>query len=96
MAKIATIHDTKLIHDKITHILTSLPSENLNVLKHLVNFLIEISKYSTKTMMGSHNLALMFGPNIVRQHKSDLNNNVFSTGNDFLEILMEHKDQYFA
>lgn len=53
-------------------LLHMLPPENVAVLKRLLPFLKQLSQHSEKNKMTTANLALMFGPSILRPKDGDI------------------------
>ncbi|KAL7716566.1 RhoGAP domain containing protein [Entamoeba marina] len=56
--------DKNLTISKLQNVLVDLPPIYFSVLKSLIGFLVEVSQCSVINKMNSHNLALIFGPNI--------------------------------
>jgi hypothetical protein len=83
--------------EKAKLLLSKIPRTNYNVLKFITKFLKDISAYAEDTMMGAHNLALMFAPNLVRPPKNKADpGSAFLTAHEFVENLMEDYTELFA
>ena len=52
--------------DKLTQLITKIPTEHKRVLVYLLNFLKRVSTHAEVSLMTVQNLALVFGPNILR------------------------------
>lgn len=50
----------------IQHVISLLPELNYRTLKYLVEHLARIAQYEEVNKMGPQNLAIVFGPNILR------------------------------
>ncbi len=81
---------------RIQEILSMVPKSNYNVLRFIIRFLKEMSGLSDKTMMGAHNLALMFAPNLARPGKVKTDATLgISTAHEFVEELIAKYDRIF-
>lgn len=65
------LYDSLLRGQDITGLLRTLPVNHLGLLQHLVRHLNKVSQYAGQTHMGSDNLAIVFGPTIMRRPDSD-------------------------
>ncbi|XP_057313070.1 rho GTPase-activating protein 24-like [Hydractinia symbiolongicarpus] len=63
--------DNKAAISKFRNLLKIIPKEHLNLLKYLSRFLFELQTYEKTTKMTIVNLALVFGPNILRPQGDD-------------------------
>ena len=61
-------NETNYIKDT-SYLIKDMPTDNQRVLKYLLSFLQDLSKYSKYTKMTSSNLALVLVPNVVRPEK---------------------------
>jgi hypothetical protein len=49
------------------HLIKSLPQNNQNLLRYLVSFLVKINEASAYNKMPIHNIATVFGPNLLKK-----------------------------
>lgn len=70
----------------LQRVILLLEPERLRILEILILFLRELAKYSDKTLMNSHNLAIVFAPNILRSG-SDNPGQVITDAKATLEIV---------
>eukprot|EP01129_Flabellula_baltica_P009941 TRINITY_DN4144_c0_g1_i2.p1 TRINITY_DN4144_c0_g1~~TRINITY_DN4144_c0_g1_i2.p1 ORF type:complete len:544 (-),score=87.32 TRINITY_DN4144_c0_g1_i2:5-1636(-) len=57
--------------ERISELFYDIPTPHFNSLKYLIQFLHELSSYSATTLMEANNLAIVFGPNILRRTGSE-------------------------
>uniref|UniRef100_A0A8C4WU77 Si:ch211-247j9.1 n=1 Tax=Eptatretus burgeri TaxID=7764 RepID=A0A8C4WU77_EPTBU len=56
---------------ELTSLVTRLPSDSFFLLKYICSFLDEVQSHSSVNKMSAHNLATVFGPNILRPNAQD-------------------------
>ncbi|KAJ5071318.1 rho/rac/cdc gtpase-activating protein [Anaeramoeba ignava] len=59
--------DQKKVNESLHNCINLLEPENRETLKALIEFLTEIPKYSQENKMGIRNVAVVFGPNLIRR-----------------------------
>ncbi|XP_045596960.1 rho GTPase-activating protein 1 isoform X3 [Procambarus clarkii] len=77
-------------------ILEKLPEDNYLVLKFLVNFLSKVMDRSDLNKMTASNLAVVFGPNLVRPRGGQMSLNAIAPINLFVEVMLTYPHQIFA
>lgn len=65
------LYDLLLRSQDLTGLLRTLPVNHLGLLQHLIRHLNKVSQYASQTHMGPDNLAIVFGPTIMRRPDSD-------------------------
>ncbi|CAH0382781.1 unnamed protein product [Bemisia tabaci] len=86
--------DERPRHVKIL-ILEKLPEDNYQVLKYLVQFLAKVMDRCDLNKMTSSNLAVVFGPNLVRSQNEQLNLSAIGPINMFTDFVLVNQDQIF-
>lgn len=71
-------------------LLSSLPTTNYTILKYLLEFLVEIAKYSESNLMHYSNLGVVFGPSLIRPPIPDTFTLMNSTNSKIIELFVEH------
>eukprot|EP01129_Flabellula_baltica_P009977 TRINITY_DN4161_c0_g1_i1.p1 TRINITY_DN4161_c0_g1~~TRINITY_DN4161_c0_g1_i1.p1 ORF type:complete len:1000 (+),score=204.15 TRINITY_DN4161_c0_g1_i1:24-3002(+) len=79
---------------KIRESMHNLPEQNYAVLTYLITFLKEVITHSEENKMGLDNIAMVFGPSILRTVNDDLIS--ISCGNDFTRLLINSFDSIFT
>lgn len=83
--------------DKISEVISTLPRENILTLRCLMEFLSKVASHEEENMMGPSNLAIVFGPTILRSIKE---NNTESIRTEpvivVCQTMIEHCDKIFA
>lgn len=77
-------------------ILEKLPEDNYLVLKFLTNFLAKVMDRSDLNKMTASNLAVVFGPNLVRPRGGQMSLNAIAPINLFVEVMLSYHHQIFA
>ncbi|KAK8392258.1 hypothetical protein O3P69_017684 [Scylla paramamosain] len=77
-------------------VLEKLPEDNYLVLKFLVNFLSKVMDRSDLNKMTASNLAVVFGPNLVRPRGGQMSLNAIAPINLFVEVMLSHHHQIFV
>ncbi|KAK3600400.1 hypothetical protein CHS0354_026630 [Potamilus streckersoni] len=72
-----------------------LPEDNYQVLKYIIDFLVEVAAHSEKNRMTSANLAIVFGPNLIWP-KGQASLSAMNHLNTFAHILIDHFDELFT
>ncbi|KYQ96710.1 RhoGAP domain-containing protein [Tieghemostelium lacteum] len=67
--------------EQLKQLLKQIPLPNQTLIQELSKFLIKVTEYSSKNMMHSYNLGLMFGPNVMRPPED----NEFNTMSSMLD-----------
>lgn len=62
--------------DKISEIVATLPRENILTLRCLMTFLAKVASHEEENMMGPSNLAIVFGPTILRSLKEGTSDSI--------------------
>lgn len=80
----------------VQSVVQKLPKHNLQVLKHLMDFLTLVAAHSATNKMDSSNLAVVFGPNLI--WSQDQEASLFAMGhiNTFIKIMIDNHEQLFA
>eukprot|EP01103_Thecamoeba_quadrilineata_P015623 TRINITY_DN4996_c0_g1_i1.p1 TRINITY_DN4996_c0_g1~~TRINITY_DN4996_c0_g1_i1.p1 ORF type:complete len:467 (-),score=100.35 TRINITY_DN4996_c0_g1_i1:40-1440(-) len=81
---------------EIQSLLTRMPEANQNVTKYLCKFLKDLSIHWEKTKMATSNLALVFGPNLLRSKEVTAGSLFGMDGSKLVEILLLHYDAFFG
>ncbi|XP_077595997.1 rho GTPase-activating protein 24-like [Stigmatopora nigra] len=79
--------------DELRNLLQELPVANFNLLKFICHFLNEVQSHSKGNKMSCHNLAMVFGPNILRAKAEDQQGIMGGAGLVqalMLELIKEH------
>eukprot|EP01103_Thecamoeba_quadrilineata_P016362 TRINITY_DN5447_c0_g1_i1.p1 TRINITY_DN5447_c0_g1~~TRINITY_DN5447_c0_g1_i1.p1 ORF type:complete len:449 (+),score=90.97 TRINITY_DN5447_c0_g1_i1:21-1367(+) len=94
-----TPSDYKLIEnvpvDPLKNLLHRLPDANLQTAKFLLKFLKKLSLNREQTKMATSNLALVFGPNLLRSKESTGDGGFVGGGSKLVEICLLHYDHLF-
>ncbi|KAG7174883.1 Rho GTPase-activating protein 1-like [Homarus americanus] len=77
-------------------ILEKLPEDNYLVLKFIVNFLSKVMDRSDLNKMTASNLAVVFGPNLVRPRGGQMSLNAIAPINLFVEVMLSSHHQIFV
>ncbi|KAK3855669.1 hypothetical protein Pcinc_037946 [Petrolisthes cinctipes] len=77
-------------------VLERLPEDNYLVLKFIVNFLSKVMDRSDLNKMTASNLAVVFGPNLVRPRGGHMSLNAIAPINLFVELMLQHHHQIFV
>ena len=87
-------YDSRLL--SIKHGVQSLPAQNLIVLKDLIRHLVNVASECEKNKMEPSNLAIVFGPTLMRAKEETLNS-VLNTGiqNRVIENLIIQSEWIF-
>merc|ERR1712110_671422 len=83
----------KFIKDSLK---SKLPEQNFLVLKYLVNFLSMVNDSSCLNKMTFSNLAVVFGPNLIRSRDEMATLSRIGAINFYTEYLFSHADDVFA
>jgi len=85
-------HEKSALHLK--RMLRELPEQNFVTLRYLVEHLVRISKHQSSNKMDAHNLAMMFGPSLVRPIEESMMNMVKDIDDQsaVIERLILHSD----
>lgn len=77
--------------------LTTLPKPNYTLLMYLCRFLFEVQEHSEENKMGVRNLAMVFGPNILRSGSEDPQVMMESTNlvTELISILIRKHELFF-
>lgn len=77
--------------------LTTLPKPNYTLLMYLCRFLFEVQEHSQENKMGVRNLAMVFGPNILRSGSEDPQVMMESTNlvTELISILIRKHELFF-
>uniref|UniRef100_A0A0V0GA13 Putative cdc42 rho gtpase-activating protein n=1 Tax=Triatoma dimidiata TaxID=72491 RepID=A0A0V0GA13_TRIDM len=86
--------DERPRHVKIL-ILEKLPEDNYKVLKYIVQFLSKVMDRCDLNKMTSSNLAVVFGPNLIRSPTGQLSLSEISPINMFTDFVLVNQDQIF-
>lgn len=81
---------------ELQSLLKKLPQGHYTTVQYLINYLKELSKFNEKTKMASSNLALVFGPNLLRSKEVTAESLFGMNGSKLAEILIVHYDIIFA
>lgn len=76
-------------------ILEKLPLDNYHLLKYLIQFLSKVMDRCDLNKMTSSNLAVVFGPNLVRSPNSQLSLAAIGPINAFTDFVLVNHDQIF-
>jgi len=82
--------------DELKGNLSRLPAENYRLLRYLIRFLRELSKSVDTTKMASSNLALVFGPNLLRSKETTAESLFGMNSSKLIEVLILHFDSIFS
>ncbi|XP_017769755.1 PREDICTED: rho GTPase-activating protein 21-like, partial [Nicrophorus vespilloides] len=84
--------------NEIRRLVKSLPPHNYNTLRHLIMHLKRVAEHSDSNKMEVKNLAIVFGPTIVRTCSNDMEAMVTDMTNQckIVESLLTHADWFFA
>jgi hypothetical protein len=93
--------DASLQVKKIRDVLRTIPAANFELLKYIVEFLGDVSE-SKATRMDARNLAVVFGPVLLRQSEEFILGNQTSnliaetsTINNIIETVIVHRKEIF-
>eukprot|EP01103_Thecamoeba_quadrilineata_P006601 TRINITY_DN16329_c0_g1_i1.p1 TRINITY_DN16329_c0_g1~~TRINITY_DN16329_c0_g1_i1.p1 ORF type:complete len:493 (-),score=129.74 TRINITY_DN16329_c0_g1_i1:47-1459(-) len=96
---VESIYDHKKLNNvpvkEIQGLLKRMPEANQNVTKYMMRFLKDLSVHFVKTKMASSNLALVFGPNLLRSLEPTAQSLFGMNGSKLVEILILHYDSFF-
>jgi len=81
---------------ELQHLIALLPPANRNLTRFLMHFLRELSKHQESTKMASSNLALVFGPNILRSKEMSAESLFGMNSSKLVEIFILHFDTIFG
>lgn len=83
--------------NKIRQVLQFIPKPNLVLLKYMIDFLYRVSSFHEVNMMSPANLAIVFGPNILRPIGFDVNVMIEDSGyaNEAVTFMINHYDSLF-
>eukprot|EP01101_Sappina_pedata_P011171 TRINITY_DN7302_c0_g1_i1.p1 TRINITY_DN7302_c0_g1~~TRINITY_DN7302_c0_g1_i1.p1 ORF type:complete len:408 (+),score=101.18 TRINITY_DN7302_c0_g1_i1:148-1371(+) len=81
---------------EIQKYLQRMPKTNRALTKYLMRFLKDFSQHVEKTKMASNNLALVFGPNLLRSKEPTAESLFGMNGSKLVEIMIVHYDAIFA
>lgn len=74
-----------------------LPIENYELFKYLNEFLVKVEECKDLNKMTSLNLAIVFGPNLVRAKHDQMSMQEVGPINAFIDfVLQNHRDIYFV
>eukprot|EP01096_Ripella_sp_DP13-Kostka_P009843 TRINITY_DN3795_c0_g2_i1.p1 TRINITY_DN3795_c0_g2~~TRINITY_DN3795_c0_g2_i1.p1 ORF type:complete len:790 (-),score=430.49 TRINITY_DN3795_c0_g2_i1:21-2390(-) len=79
------------------HLIKSLPSWNQNLLGVLVTFLVKVNRFNAVNKMPIHNLATVFGPNILKKKGANMFEMVEDTPqiNNIVGLLITNEEYFF-
>lgn len=72
-----------------------LPHDNYQVLKFIMDLLVEVAAHSDKNRMTTQNLAIVFGPNLIWP-KGQATISTMAYCNSFCLLLLDHYDELFT
>lgn len=72
-----------------------LPHDNYQVLKYILDLLVEVAAHSEKNRMTTQNLAIVFGPNLIWP-KGQATLSSMGYCNNFTLLLLDHYDELFT
>eukprot|EP00727_Mastigamoeba_balamuthi_P012825 m51a1_g8165 putative domain-containing protein (712) ;mRNA; r:83327-86473 len=76
---------------RLVNIVQALPLTNQTLLKFLITFLRKVAEHSSKNLMNSRNLALMFAPNILRPKEETVESSLrLPHAAEFVQILIDN------
>lgn len=81
---------------ELQELLKRLPEGHYSTVQYLMRFLRDLSKHVEKTKMASSNLALVFGPNLLRSKEVTSESLFGMNGSKLVEILILHYDAIFT
>lgn len=87
----------EIVVQNYKEILSKIPVDNFNLLKYICRFLHHLQKYDETTKMSISNLAVVFGPNILRPENEDpaLLLKSLSNVNATAVLLITHHEDFF-
>lgn len=77
------------------NLLENLPLINYSILDYLLNFLVEIAKFSDSNLMHFSNLGVVFGPSLIRPEVPDTFTLMSSTNANIIEFFVRHYEELF-
>lgn len=77
-------------------VINKLPEQNYAVLKHLIEFLSMVMECSCLNKMTASNLAVVFGPNLIRSRDTSLSLAHIGPINLFTEYMLTHQHELFV
>jgi len=95
IAAVPDINNEEQQLEKLSSLLKDLPSSNYHLLQFIIDFLHKLSFHSQKTKMNSSNLAMLFGPNLIRPPLHESAIFVFNRINHVLELIIDHYPKLF-
>jgi len=81
--------------EALKNTLEKLPAPNHATIRYLISFLKDLSHHQEKTKMASSNLALVFGPNLLRSREPTAESIFGMNSSKLVEILILHHDAFF-
>lgn len=80
----------------VTQLIQTLPIENFNTLKYLMDHLYRIQQRNKENLMTSKNIAVIFGPTLLRDQ--DENRDLLEMNHKFgmIEYILNHMDTLFV
>lgn len=90
------IMDESLRLEKVKEIIHKLPSQNLVLLRYIVNFLFDVAQHADVNRMNASNLAIVFGPNLIRPKVETMESSInVPKTNIVLEDVIKSKHKVF-
>ncbi|KAH3760629.1 Rho GTPase-activating protein 22 [Pelomyxa schiedti] len=91
------VPDVELKANKIRQVFQFIPKQNLILLKYLVSFLTRVASHSNENKMKAANLAIVFGPNILRPAGGDISVMLEDSNyaNELMTFMLEHFTMLF-
>eukprot|EP00011_Vannellida_sp_DIVA3-517-6-12_P001288 CAMPEP_0114633438 /NCGR_PEP_ID=MMETSP0168-20121206/15455_1 /TAXON_ID=95228 ORGANISM="Vannella sp., Strain DIVA3 517/6/12" /NCGR_SAMPLE_ID=MMETSP0168 /ASSEMBLY_ACC=CAM_ASM_000044 /LENGTH=533 /DNA_ID=CAMNT_0001845089 /DNA_START=18 /DNA_END=1619 /DNA_ORIENTATION=- len=88
--------DVKL--DTMRDLVSRLPERNGKVLRHVMLFLQRVAAKESINFMGTGNIAIVFGPNIMRRENATMIESMLESksGNSVVKYMLDHVDDLFA
>lgn len=83
-----------LLEAPLLSLLQQLPVLNRNTLRHVMSHISNVSKWEADNMMGASNLAIIFGPTLMRGQTVDVLKAMEETAvvNSLMKLMIEHAD----
>ena len=83
---------------QISAVVATLPRENILTLHYLMTFLARVATHEEESKMGPSNLAIVFGPTILRNPKENTSTDAIRTEPviQVCQTMIEHCDEIFA
>ncbi len=94
----AAVPDDRLRVRYVKNLLGNLPTINRELLKYLISFLQRVQAHSANNKMEIHNLATVFGPNLLAPPEKDTIQMIQDTAqiNGMVNTLIQYYDSFFG